>query len=43
MVERYHFYDGVHHVQVKLYNCEKKNSTYFIRIYIKAEHKVQIK
>ena len=31
VAERYHFYGGVRHAQIKPYVCEKKNSTYFTK------------
>ena len=42
VAERYHFYDGVHHAQIKPYVLWK-NITYFTEIYINTEQKVQWK
>ena len=43
VAERYHFYDGVHHAQVKPYVIWKKQLLFYKEIYIKTEHKVQRK
>ena len=43
VAERYHFYDGVHHAQVKPYVTWKKQLLFYKEIYINTEHKVQRK
>ena len=43
MAERYHFYDCVHHVQIKPYVIWKKQPLFYKEIYINTEHKVQRK
>ena len=40
VAERYHFYDGVHHAQIKPYVICKKQLVFYKEIYINAEHKV---
>ena len=40
--ERYHFYDGVHHAQIKPYVIWKKNSSYFTRRFI-TTHNIKCK
>ena len=43
MAERYHFYDGVHHAQIKPYVVWKKQFLFYKEIYINTKHKVQRK
>ena len=40
VAERYHFYDGVHHAQIKPYVICRKQLVFYKEIYINAEHKV---
>ena len=39
VAERYHFYDGVQHAQIKPYVICKKQLVFYKEIYINAEHK----
>ena len=41
VAERYHFYGGVRHAQIKPYVCEKKNYLFYKEIDIKTERKMQ--